>query len=113
MMVAEREIGPRRAGGVAAEQRDAEFGLIQSQTGGEGGKPGFVDVPGGGDGHQIVERHGAHGGQVGQVHPQEFAADRRGGIGREEMDTFNDGVGGDDQFAAGGWREYCGVVGQA
>jgi hypothetical protein len=103
---------PRCRGGIAAEQGEAEFGLIGGEAGGEGGEPRIRRVAWGGECQQIAERHRTHRRQIGEIDPQQLARDQPRRIVRQAMHAGHHGIRRDHQLASGRWREECGIVEQ-
>ena len=96
--------------GVAAEEMTAEAVLRRLQAGGEAHQPAGRGRLGEGQRHQIAERPGRLGGEIGDVHRQRLPGDVFRRIVGEEMHALRHGVGLEDQLGAGLGRDQRAVV---
>ncbi|MET3252865.1 hypothetical protein ABIA29_003109 [Bradyrhizobium japonicum] len=101
---------PRRRHRVAAEQRAREGFRILAQRIRERPEPGVLLAPQRQRQHE-AGRHGALGGEIGQVHPQRLARDGVGWVGGKIVHTLDHGIGGDDDVVAGRGQDR-GIVDQ-
>ena len=61
---------------------------------------------------EVAQRLGPHGGEVGEIDPQQLAGDQLRRVVGQEMDVGDDGVLGDDQLLAGRHVDQRRVVGR-
>jgi hypothetical protein len=101
---------PRGARRIPPQQRDAKFGLIGGEPRREGREPGIRRVRGRRYGQQIAERCRPHGGEIGEVHPQQLAGDAVGGVIGQVMHARDHGIRRHHQRAARRWDEHGGVI---
>ena len=104
---------PRRAVGVAAEQRAAEQDGVAAQPFRKSGEPVVADLLRQRQRQQEAERLCALGRQVGQVHSQRLARHALRGILGKEMHAADNRIGLEHQVAARRRLDEGGIVGQA
>ena len=101
---------PRRAHGVAADQRAGVSARVGAEAGGEAFEPFRRDARRQGEAQQKAERRRALGGEVGEIDPQRLGGDQLGGIVGEEMHAGDQRVDGDDEVAPRRRRQPRDVV---
>ena len=104
-----------RAGGchrIATQHGNAETLLILGKARDECRNPGIRRAARECRGHQITQRRGAHGCEVGQIHPQQFTRDHARRIIGQEMHACHQRIRSQHQLLPGGRRQQRGVIAQ-
>ena len=103
---------PRRAIGVAAEERTGVMFDVIAETRGKARDPGVIDICRQRNRNKKSNRLRALCRQIRQVHPQHLAGDFVRRVVREKMHAGDDAVGGHDEIGTGRRRDNGRVVGQ-